>query len=33
MSRPEPDLAQELASGKIAGGFVAAYRRAAELPE
>src|SRR5581483_12002015 len=33
MTRPDPDLAQEMAAGKITGGFIAAYRRAAELPE
>jgi hypothetical protein len=33
MSRPDPDRAQEQATAKIAGGFVATYRRAAELPK
>lgn len=33
MSRPEPDLAQQMATDKIAAGFVQAYRRVAELPE
>lgn len=33
MSRPEPDLAQQMATDKIAAGFVSAYQRAAELPE
>ena len=33
MTRPEPDLAQQMVTGNIADQFVAAYRRAAELPE
>lgn len=33
LERANPDLAQEIVTAKIAGGFTDAYRRAAELSE